>query len=84
VTSDNWNEYKALVIECLRMACKADTNCSDEMLYWNILASFRRYQNDLMGKMPVEYYSDLFVTLRELSRAHHPELWAMLDKIRDK
>ncbi|MFC2070478.1 hypothetical protein ACFLTB_04835 [Chloroflexota bacterium] len=83
VNSDNWPEYKVMVIESLRMACKADTNCSDDILYWNMLATFRRYQDDIAVKIPVEFYTDLFVSLRELSRSHHPELWEMLDKMSD-
>ncbi len=84
ITPDNWNEYKALFIESLRMACKADTNCSDDILYWNMLAIFRRYQDTYATNMPVEYYTDLFVTLRKLSREHHPEIWDMVEKMRDK
>ena len=73
ITPDNWPEYKDLFIESLRMACKADMNCSDDILYWNMLATFRRFQNKVFQNMPVEYYTDIFVTLSRLSHKHHPE-----------
>ena len=83
ITPNNWPEYKALLIESLRISCKVDTNCSDDILYWNMLATFRRYQDKFMANMPVEYYTDVFVTLRELLRKHDPKGWDMLKKIID-
>lgn len=81
VNPDNWPEFKVLFIEMLRMECKADRNCSDDILEWNMLAMFRRYQDEIKAKMPVEYYIDLFVTLRDLSRKHNPKLWDMIDNL---
>lgn len=77
INPDNWPEYKAMFIESLRLACLE--SCKADIVYWNMLANFRRSQDYVAANMPVVFVTDLFVTLCQLSRKHNPETWAMID-----
>lgn len=83
ITDENWPQFKSLVIECIKMAVKADTGCSDNIIYWNMMAFFRREMDKFAANLPNEYYTDLFVTLSGLSRQESPETWKMIDSLRD-
>jgi hypothetical protein len=79
ITPDNWPEYKVIIVEALRLSCKADMNCSDDILYWNTFSKFRFFKDNWLKDIPLEYTTDLFVTLKDLSRKHNPRLWKMFD-----
>lgn len=82
VDPDNWLEVKQLVIEGLRYGTKADMGCKDSILSWNMLVELRR--SEWAKRMiPAEYYTDLFCTLRDMTRKDNPELWAMIDRRSD-
>lgn len=81
VSSKNWPEYKALCLDLLKYSTKVDTNCNDDILYWNMASSFQRNKHLIEGNIPADCYADLEATLELMRKQHNPDLWEKVNSI---
>lgn len=65
VDEDNWSEFKALHIRTMTLACQLDFGSCREWAQVQALETIKRYRGFYLEYMPFDYYTDLFVTLRE-------------------